>query len=166
MAEDAAEALRELFRAVKREMVLLDIVAEAFDVEEHAFALFQDLAEEAVGVGAVVELRREFLLEVVAEVGAVRLGAGVEDERVQPLQRGLDGAFGAAGDDEAEPVGQAGGELEGEAADDAPGVAVVGLVPFDELRGDDGVGAGVGKLGGIGALAHAGVAGDPEEAAG
>ena len=64
-----------------------------------------------VGVAArvVLELRGELVAEVVAEVGAVGLGAGVEDEGVQPLQRGLDGAFRAAGDDEAEPVGQARG---------------------------------------------------------
>ena len=38
---------------------MLDVVAKAFDVEEHAFALFQDLFDEAVGVRAVSELRRE-----------------------------------------------------------------------------------------------------------
>ena len=249
LAEDAAEALRELVRAVEREVTVLDIVAEAFGVEEHAFALFQDLADEAVGVrrrfamarqvGTGLELRGELVAEVFAEVGAVGLGAGVEHEGVQPLQRGLDGAFRAAGDDEAEPVGQArgvagehfheriapglarfvegvdddeqplasaaddglervgeevveefrrvfavefgdfrqgeqefsivgqaGGELEGEAADDSPGVAVVGLVPLDELGGDDFVAPEVGEVRGEGALADAGVAGDPEESGG
>ncbi len=239
LAEDAAEALRELFRAVEREVAKLDVVAESFGVEEDAFALFQDFADEPVGVGMLLELRSELVAEEVAEVGAVGLGAGVEDERVQPLQRGLDGAFRAAGDDEAEPVGQArgvagehfheriapglarfvegvdddeqplasaaddglervgeevveefrrvfavefgdfrqgeqefsivgqaGGELEGEAADDAPGVAVVGLVPLDELGGDDFVASEVGEVRGEGALADAGVAGDPEESGG
>ena len=34
-------------------------------------------------------------------------------------------------------IGQPGGELEGEAADDARRIAVVGLVPFAELGGTD-----------------------------
>jgi len=52
LAEDAAETLRELLRAVQREMTALDVVAEAFDVEERAFAPFQDLFHDAGGVGA------------------------------------------------------------------------------------------------------------------
>ena len=237
LAEDSAESLRELFRAIEREMAVPNVVAEAFDVEEHAFALFQNLLDEAVGVRAVVEWRPQFAAEVVAEVGAVGFGLGVEQERIQCLQRSLDVELRPAGDDEAEPVGQArgvprehfhqrvapglagfvegvnhdqiplaaavddraqrvgeevveqfrrvlpvqfgdlrqgqqelavigqpGGELEGEAADDARRVAVVGLVPFAELGGDDGVARGVGQLGGEGALADAGRAHDPEEA--
>ncbi len=63
-------------------------------------------------------------------------------------------------------VGQTGGKLEGEAADHLRRVAVVGLVPFDELGGDDFVASEVGELRGKGALADTGVAGDPEEAGG
>jgi hypothetical protein len=103
----------------------------------------------------------EMTLASAADDGAERVG----EEVVEEFRRVFAIEFGnlRQGEQELAEVGQAGGELEGEAADDAPGVAVVGLVPFDELRGDDGVGAGVGELGGKGALAHARVAGDPEE---
>ena len=109
LEEDSAEALRELFRSVERDVAALNVVAEAFGVEEHAFALFQDLFHEAVGVRAGLELRREFVAQVFAEVGAVGFGGGVEDERVQALQRGAHVALRPAGDDETNPVGQARG---------------------------------------------------------
>jgi hypothetical protein len=39
LGEDATEALWELFRAVERKVALLHVLAKAFDIEEHAFAL-------------------------------------------------------------------------------------------------------------------------------
>ena len=57
----------------------------------------------------------------------------------------------------------AGGDLEGQTADDARRIVVVGLVPFAELRSYDRVAAHVSELGGKGALADAGRAHNPEE---
>ena len=47
------------------------LVAEAFDVEENAFAFFKDLLHETVGVRAVLEWRRQFPLQVVADVDTI-----------------------------------------------------------------------------------------------
>ena len=67
----------------------------------------------------------------------------VGEQVVEEFRRVFAVEFGnlRQGEQELAIVGQAGGELEGEAADDAPGVAVVRLVPFDELGGDDVVAA-------------------------
>ena len=56
----------------------------------------------------------------------------VGEEVVEQLRRVLPVQFSdlRQGEQELAVVGQAGGELEGEAADDPHGVAVVGLVPF------------------------------------
>ncbi|MBI2481540.1 MAG: hypothetical protein HYV60_23735, partial [Planctomycetia bacterium] len=107
MGEDSAESLRELVRVVQREMAVLDVVAKALSVEEHAFALFQDLLDEAVRIRAVLERRCQFAEQVVADVGAVGFGRGVERERIQCLQRSFDIELRPAGHDEAQPVGQA-----------------------------------------------------------
>ena len=69
LAEDAAEPLWKLVQTVKREVLLLEIVTAALDVEKHPFALFEDLPDKTVGVWTVLELRREFAAKIVEDVG-------------------------------------------------------------------------------------------------
>ncbi len=98
---DAAESLRELIKMVEREVAARrQRGADLFGVEENAFALVEDSFDDPVGVGASGELRRERMAKISTEVVAVGLGAGVEHQRVQALERTGDRAFGAAGDDE------------------------------------------------------------------
>ena len=54
-----------------------------------------------------MKLRCQFAPQVVADVGAIGFGLGVEREWIQRLQRSFDIELRPACDDEAKPVGQA-----------------------------------------------------------
>lgn len=102
-----AESLWKSFWVVQRKMAAPNVVAETFEVEEHTLALFKDLPDHMPNVGTTRDLRREFVEDVFTEVCEVGLGAGVQNERVQALQRCRDSAFGSAGDHDANPFRQA-----------------------------------------------------------
>lgn len=61
LVEDSTETLRKLLRAIQREMPAPDVVGKLLDIEEYAFALFQDLLHQAGGVRAVLKRRGQFV---------------------------------------------------------------------------------------------------------